>query len=284
MKRVLALAVACLLMAGALAVRNVLTDDDDDGDTDGGEEGDLVIACIPELEAACRALEREVAELRIEDPAATIEDPDVDAWITLDPWPAMVELETGTSPFPGAPVPVAATDLVLIAREDQVPSTCETVTWTCLVDQLGDLVAVPDPDSASGRLVLGHAAVDFFGPGLASNDFADPGFSDRLAALSIGGEPLEDIAVGLPEPVATGSLVVQLAELGNRRESFVESPGAQPATVAVVVAGRQADRVHGEPSFTEALAELGWEILPDAATTGLPDAGVLLALAQEVGS
>jgi hypothetical protein len=47
------------------------------------------------------------------------------------------------------------------------------------------------------------------------------------------------------------------------------------------VAGRDADRVADDPSFTAALDELGWDVRDGAATTGLPAAGVLFALSQE---
>jgi hypothetical protein len=284
MKRVLALAVACLLVAGALAVRAALASDDDgDGTDDDSSGGGLVIACVPELAQACEALDRDVAELRIEDPEDTIADPDVDAWVTLDPWPAIAATATRRDPFPrDTAVPVAQTDLVLIVREEQVPGGCDPVAWTCLVDELGDNVAV-DPDSGSGLLVLGFAAADLHGgEGLASNDFDDPDFRRRLDALDIGRDPLADIRVGLPEPVATGALAVQLERLGTRRDTLVEAPGPFPATVAVVVAGREADRVAGEPSFTAALGELGWDLRTDAATTGLPSPGVLFALSREV--
>jgi hypothetical protein len=163
-----------------------------------------------------------------------------------------------------------------------VSSGCDPISWTCLVDALGDRVAVADADDAVGRLVIGHAAADFHGPDLASNDFVDPDFAGRLDDLDIGGDPLGDIRVGLPEPAATGALRVQLVDLGTRLDQFTQSRGEIPVTVAVVVGGRRADRDAGQPAFTAALEDLGWDVRPDAATTGLPDAGVLVALAQEV--
>jgi hypothetical protein len=283
MKRVLAVGVACLLMAGALVVRNAITGDDEgDGDdgsgSDPGGDGDLVVACIPELEDACRALDRQVSDLRIEDPADTIGTAgDVDAWVTLDPWPAMAGVERLADREP-----VADDALVVLAQAGSVPAGCEDgLTWTCLVAELGDRVAVPDPGTATGRLVLGHAAIDLFGGPLASNDFVDPAFAEAMRTLDVGGDPLGDIRIGLPEPAATGALRLDLATLGNR--PVQSGPGASPATVAVVVAGPQRDRVAGEPSFTEALAGLGWRVDPQSQTSGLPNAGVLVALTEEFG-
>jgi hypothetical protein len=285
MKRVLALAVACLLMAGALGVRSVLSDDDGDGEggSDGGEEGDLVIACIPELEDACQALERDVAELRIEDPATTIADPDVDAWVTLDPWPEIAEIESSADLF-GPSIPVAEADLALIARSTEVPPGCDPVEWVCLVAALGDRVAV-DAGSALGLLVLAQAGSEFR-PGFALNELRDDfelqAFLDSIDLTA--SDPVGDMLV-LPDPDASGTSSADMESRVGRSataDDFVDSPSGAPATVAVVVAGREADRVTGEPSFTEALEQLGWELRSSAATTGLPNPGVLLALAQEV--
>lgn len=281
MKRVLAVAVACLLMAGALLVRNAITDDDADGDgnngTEPGEDDDLVVACIPELADACEALERQVTELRIEDPGDTIAaSADVDAWVTLDPWPEMA----GTQRLRNADA-VATDELVVIARDVPAALLCGPVTWTCLVDTLAsDQVAVPDPSTASGRLVLGHAAVDLFGRDLAANDFDDPDFSRRLRRVGVSSDPLDDIRIGLPEPLATGAFALDAARLGSR--PVRTGPGRSPATVAVVVAGPGRDRIATKSAFITALADLGWTIDPTAATTGLPRAGVLVALAEEV--
>ena len=282
MSRVLALVGAICLIAAAIIGRALLTDDDGDGGDSGGDDGDgLVVACIPELREACEAIDRPIADLFVEDPGATIariaDGQRVDAWITFDPWPEMAGLIERRATF-DVVEPVAATDLLLVAQTSAADSSgCdELLTWTCLVDELGDAVAIPAVRSAVGALVAGQAATDFFGGPFASNDFAEPALADRLGALDVQRDPLGDIRLGFPEPAATGALEVDLASLGSR--SVVVGPSAAPATVAVVVAGPDADRVAGEPSFTEALAELGWDVSDDAATTGLPDAGVLVAL------
>src|SRR5688500_263721 len=96
MKRVLALAGAVFLIAAAIVVRAVIVVDDEDSvGTGGGDDGDLVVACSPELREACEAIEG-VTELRIEHPGATIDalaaGGQIDAWVTLDPWPEMAEI------------------------------------------------------------------------------------------------------------------------------------------------------------------------------------------------
>lgn len=279
MKRVLALAVACLLVAGAILIRDVVTDDDEGEVTTEGSGGGLVVACIPELIEACETLDAQVLE---QDPAETIAalaaGEDIDAWVSVDPWPEMAGIIDDRISL-GVPEPVAQTDLVLLVRTGEIPNGCgEPVTWTCLVDGLGDEVAVPGGSSAVAPLIAGHAAEDFL-PGLASNDFADPEFERRIGDLDTGiDDPLGDIRVGLPEPAATGALAVDLPSLGGRRSTLTESPGRSGATVAVVVAGPAAQEVGGNNAFAQALASLRWEVTPDAATTGLPRAGVLVAL------
>lgn len=287
MSRVLALIGAICLIAAAILARSLLVDDG--GDDGGGDDGvgDLVVACIPELREACEAIDG-VAELRVEDPADTIAaiaaGEDIGAWVTFDPWPTMASIIEARAEI--APTEaVAVDDLVLLARTSRSDGTgCpDPLSWACLVDGLQRSVAVPDPDDALGALVLGQAATDFFGGPFAANDFDLPQLADRFALLEVDGGAFDDMRVGLPEPAATGVLALELDDLGVRRGDFTESPSGAPATVAVVVAGPQNQRITRQSDFTAALRELGWQVGPDAATTGLPAAGVLVALQGAVG-
>jgi hypothetical protein len=288
MKRVLALLGACLLVAAAVVARGMITDDDDDGDDGGDGDGDLVVACIPELQEACEAIDRDL-DLRIEDPAETIAavagGEEIDAWVTLDPWPRIANESESRELFDEGEG-VATSGLALIVRNAAVPDACpELPTWTCLVDDLDDLVAVPSPRTALGLLVLAHAANDFR-PGFAANELReDFDLQRRLAALDVLPDPVADMLV-LPDPDATGT--TQADEDSRIRVSAVADslsafPGLQAATVAVVVTGPDADRIAGEPTFIDALDELGWVPEDEAVTIGLPRAGVLIAL-QEVFS
>lgn len=282
MSRVLALIGAVCLIAAAILARALLTDDGEEGDGGGGDGEALVVACIPELRAACEAIDRPM-QLSIEAPSETIgrlaAGEDIDAWVTLDPWPEMagiVEPRAVADPVE----PVASDELVLLARTNSAEDAgCDDpLTWSCLVDALGDSVAVPEPTAGLGVLVLGQAATDFFGGPFAANDFGQPQLADRFALLEVDDDAFEDMRVGLPEPAATGVLELDLDSLGVRRGDFTVSTSAAPVTVAVVVAGPRADRVAGEPAFTTALEDAGWTLDPAAATTGLPNAGVLVAL------
>lgn len=293
MTRALAVAGAVLLIAAAVLARAVLRDGGD-GD-DGGDPSGLVIACIPELAAACEALDRP-AELRIEDPADTIaaveSGIDIDAWVTLDPWPAIAAFESDDPLFASAE-PVAVDDLALVVRATSVPSDCPAPpTWTCIQADDPDRAVLPRTDTASGLLATGLATADVFltetgSAAFASQDLADGGpAGDFVDAYVFDDDPLLDmLQIGSAGPFATILRAGEAnARIGGTREepNLVVGPTATGATVAVVVAGPRADRLAGEPAFTAALVDAGWNPTPDAATTGLPNPGVLVALAQEV--
>jgi hypothetical protein len=281
MSRVLALIGAICLIAAAIVARAVVSDDgDDDAGSDDGDA--LVVACIPELAEACEAIDRAM-DLTIEDPGETIArlaaGEDIDAWVTLDPWPTMAEIVEDRVRFDDRQA-VARTELTLLARASAVPDGCvDLVAWTCLIDELGDRVAIPEPSGAVGALVLGQAAADFFGSdAVAANDFSEADLARRLDAIEVDDDPFGDMRVGLPEPAATGILAIDLDSLGARRGDFVDSPSSASASVAIVVVGARADRVAGEPTFVRALEAAGWTVDPAASTTGLPNPGVLVAL------
>ena len=99
-KRIGAVVAAIALIGGAVVLRRAV----DGGSGGGGSSstdppaGKTAVVCIPELEAACRALAAadDGLALTIEPAGATYErvvaDPDSApaVWVTLDPWPQMV--------------------------------------------------------------------------------------------------------------------------------------------------------------------------------------------------
>lgn len=281
MKRVLALVGAILLVAVAVVVRGALDGDESGADLP-DDDADLTVACVRELARACDALPGDV---RIEDPAATLGRVDeVDAWVTLDPWPAMARFTLGV-PFPGDAVGVATSPLLLLARTGAVPDGCEPIAWTCLVDGLGDGVVLPPSRTALGRLALGAAAEDFL-PGFSRADlFDDAELGRRIDELGTAADPIADIfAFGPAGPKATATTGADLiARFDGRREdaNFTRGAGARPVTIAVVVAGPAAGRVAAHPAFTDALADAGWTLADGSTSAGLPEPGVLFAL-QEV--
>jgi hypothetical protein len=297
MSRVLALIGAVCLIAAAILARAVLTDDDDDGgdsgDGDGGAE--LVVACIPELADACEEIDRDM-DLSIEDPAVTIErlaaGEEIDAWVTLDPWPEMARFTVRDGQL-DVVEPVAEQELATVVRSGFADECDAPPTWSCLQDANGRQAVLQPPDSALGALATGAATADVFEAvtgtrQFAAQDIVAGGVADAyLQDYEFGRDPLaEMLQLGPAGPKATIALAaVATARIEGSREdgNLVVEQVRSEARVAVVVAGPRADRVAGEPGFTDTLVSLGWRLAADAATTGLPNAGVLVALQGAVG-
>lgn len=287
----LAVGVAALLVAGALVLRDVL----DDGGSDGGDGGggELVVACVRELADACEALTG-VADLRIEDPASTIASAgDVDAWVTFDPWPAVAATAEQRELFPGEPVAVATTGLLLLARTDDVPAACSAgVDWSCVATATGsNAAALASPTTAFGLLALGHAATEWAaveqpGEALTRAEIEGAPFQAWLDGIQFGGDPLEDmLQIGRAGPVATATTQARhTVEVVPSREARNLGAVATSvdASIAVVVAGPAAERIARREPFLAALDALGYDRSTDAAarSLGLPSPGVLVALQE----
>lgn len=163
-ERVLAMVGAVALIAVALLVRSWLGDDGAGSSTGsgggrGGSGGRPVVACTPDLAVVCEAL---VDDGRIaEDPptldldsGAEAPDPAIDAWITWDPAPRLVNenAREGIAVWAdGAPLGSAPLGVLLPSedREDQ-ESECG---WDCLTERIledGRVVAVGEPTTAGG--------------------------------------------------------------------------------------------------------------------------------------
>jgi hypothetical protein len=276
-RQVLAVAVAALLVAAAVVARNALDDDGDGVLDDDTPVDELTISCVPELEDACEAV-----GARVEDPADTLAGDAVDAWITFDPWPAVAAEGDDPVRFGGERVPVAASALLLLTRDEACAD------WDCAVDVDA---ALPPPATALGLLLAGHAALswnDVARPGesFASNDFELPEFQAWLQALDFTRDPVDDMLVlGPAGPDATGTTRATFEDLvrpSPRGDGITASATNVAATVAVVVVGPAAERVAGDERLLDGLTALGWDLDPAAATTGLPNPGVLFALLQEI--
>jgi hypothetical protein len=90
-----------------------------------------------------------------------------------------------------------------------------------------------------------------------------------------------DFSPAGPVATATTRATFESQVIGTREDGRLEATGTDvPATVAVVVVGPAASRIAGDDDLLDALAELGFDLDPDATTTGLPNAGVLTALQE----
>lgn len=285
MSRVLALLGAVLLIAAAVVVRTVLDDDDGGGGDDGGRE--LVVACIPELRDACEAIAGPV-QLQVEGPDATIArlaaGEDLDAWVTFDPWPAMAEILEDRVAAQQVEV-VADTALSALVRIDTPPASCGPAGWECLVES-GGRVTLPAASSALGALVLGWAASDWNASARGGEQFARaeldlPEFRSWLDAIEFVDDPIaEAFAFGPAGPQAIGTSLADVARIDGTREvgRLLPTPVPTVARIAVVLAGPEADRVAGDPAFTAALDEVGYDTDGTQRSTGLPNPGLLIAL------
>ena len=102
-KRVAAVAIAAVLIVAALLIRNGL-DDSSSNATDGTDapsRGKITVICSTEFEAVCNGLDAKKYNQTTESAGDTLDRlardgaqlPD--AWITLDPFPAMIDVVRG---------------------------------------------------------------------------------------------------------------------------------------------------------------------------------------------
>lgn len=294
MSRLLALLAAIGLIVGAVIVRGVL-DDEDNGPESSPPRGDepMQIVCSPEVARACAALDPSEYDVTQEDAAVTAtrlsgpDELDIDAWVVPAPWPAMVDdmrVRAGRDAiFDDASV-VARSPITIVAGGD--PGDCG---WKCIGDGT-DRLGAPAPTSGLGLLVLGAAATGWFGTAdFATNDF-DPAFQSWITALAdrivAANDPVTrmlqspaffDLAVSF-EADATAALEAASAD---RREGLsLQYP--RPVTYLDATVAAIGD------SSTELVDVIGAELLdrgwttPDDTPSGLPRAGVLLALRELV--
>ena len=269
MARVLALLAAVLLVVAAVLVRREL-DEPDTGETDPDRpSAELVVACIPELERLCESLDD--VDLRIEPPSATLAAPDVDAWVTFDPWPAIAQGALGTGE------PVASTDLVLVTRAEGPAGDC--TDWACAG---AGRAAVPTSE-AFGLLVLGNASLQWSertrpGEPFARQELELPEYQAWLGGLNrTTRDPLADmLQLGPAGPPATAATAVDYEDRvrGSREEGNLTTSGT--GTLGLVVAGRAASTVADR--LQEPLGAQGWG--PAGPSEGLPSEGLLRAMRE----
>jgi hypothetical protein len=295
MSRVVALVIAITLIGGAVLVRKVI---DDDGGT--SERSVTRVVCAEELRDACEHLGFGARyQIRIEDAPVTASrlassEPDFDLWAVPAPWPAMVDdmrERAGTaSPFEASST-LAGTRLAVYG--DESLSGCD---WRCLGDKAGAGLTIGSRSLTSGLgvLTVGAAASGWFGgPDFATNDF-DADFDRWLAALTDAIEPTSNPVNQLLQSRAFFDVAISLeAEArtaldrasADRKEGLALLYPSPVATVTAVVAPVHDQPVSEQDSFEaalrHALVDRGWSG-DVAAETGLPSAGVLIALQDRV--
>jgi hypothetical protein len=322
-KRALAIIGAVAMIVAAVFIRRAI-DDNGGGSstTTTGGSASATVVCVTELAPVCNAVGRDHTDIKVvvEDAAATVDrlktSPDVDAWLTLDPWPEVANVAANKQVINEQGPVLASSPLGIAIWNDRAEAlhgpngACPTIDWYCLGTHVGEpwstlggkqewqalKVGLPDESSASSLLLRGAAAGSFFAaqqPPItdwASNDFTTEGFPSWYADITkqTSPDPLNDLltagqgyaaAVGVTGAdfdSSTGARKVDLSVL------YPEPMARANVVFAAVRQGSAAQRL--EDIFTSTdTADLfegaHWSTDVDPVPpTGLPNGGVLYAL------
>ena len=274
--RLLAVIAALAMIGGALYYRGRGGSDGPPSNPTGTTQptvrnGQLTIVCVTELADVCDAIAKadDDVEVTVEDAGTTaatlakasLANPPFDAWITLAPWPQMVDAgRTATnlpSAFPAAATTVASSPLAAVMDADRfraLTTVCPTKTWACVAGKAGQSwadiapstpaaagwgtfkVGVGDPDSALGRLVFGQivqsvARAEKLGSDPGVDDFGDSLMTLSAPALSTGQATSDDQLLQLITQRGSLSLVAATASAASR---FTATRAAQQQSLQAV--------------------------------------------------
>ena len=295
MKRISAFVIAIGLVVTALVVRSNM--DDTSSSTSGRK---AAVVCVPELEAACRTLGNDV-DLTIEVASATAKRiidgaSGIDAWITLDGWPELVDARLGRTATKDV-IPLAFTKLVIAGvkeRTARLATGCGDPGWSCWLNSHGKSwaqvggdpawgtvkVALPPSTSALGLLLEANALSSLAGTvDLATNDDGYPGWLAAVRQTIDDADPLGAFLLAFPAQYsAVGTTEAQtLTRLGSRQGDVSVLTPAPTAYAVAVIASFPAGKDVDAGKLTAALVSQRWATLPEP-DPGLPAPGVLLAL------
>lgn len=328
MRRLAAVIGAAALVVVAFVVRGAI--DGDDGDDGNGSNGSAPgatvpadsdppspaasLVCVTELRAACADLAEAHPGLAVtvEDAGATLDrlagwaDPaTAPLWLTVDPFPAMVDAVRGSAPLGFESVAVGASPLAVAVpadgRSSVLAAACAgAALWPCLGDRAGDpwTDLGGEADWATVRPALGDVTGSALG--LASFAGAVAGFAGSptfdstdwsahvpaLRALArassrapnSGGTPLATMATGRAVDAAA-SAGFELTGLGAGGGRFtLVYPDPDMWMEAVLAAPRGVAFPAGlADDAAAALASAGWQDPPPGGP-GLPPAAVMIDL------
>jgi len=296
MKRLGAIVLAVVMVAGAVFLRDRIDGGSDDGG-DGPSGGGYRLRCATELARVCTELaaERDDLVVTTEDPGVTADaltglepgqQPDFDAWLADGPWAAIVadnrSFAGRDEPVLGEPGAVLARSPVVLvsqsARRAELEAACGgTISWRCVGERAGagERVGLPSPERGDGLAVLADATASYFDrTDYSTGDFEDPGFTawfDRLTELStqtsLGRQtPLARALAAAGTFSVVGALESQSALLLRGRDNYVATYPEPMVTADVVltpVAGDDADDALDrlDPDLlAELLAADGWRV------------------------
>ncbi len=268
LKRLGAIALAVILIGGAWLIRDRVIDDGGGGSGDDDPpRADREIVCLEDLRDACDTLADALdLDIRIEDAATTLDalaaldDPsEAPIWITMAPFPAMVDdLRVGArrDPLGTDQTAIASSPITLVVLADRAPAlttACgEPLDWTCVGEAAGHaweeiggdpswgLVrpAFAPIDSAIGLLGVADAVSGYFGASPIQVD--DPGFVSWARPLAravpasalTGGTAIKTIQT---RPSALDIAVGAVAEMSATSVAAVTPQYADPMIRADVV-------------------------------------------------
>ncbi|MBV9950871.1 MAG: hypothetical protein JO291_02890 [Acidimicrobiia bacterium] len=302
--KLLAVVAAVVMIGAALWIRS-RGGDDDGGSSTGASGRRFRVVCVTELDTICQQLRRQGIDAEVEEAGTTADAlgqgaPGYDAWITIDPWPAMVDAVRQQHQQPDVfdpAVPIASSDLALLLASKDLSNDCG---WDCVVAASGQQqeIAIPSEDSGLGPQLIANA----FSSHLKKTDFSradieDPagkGWLDRLLASAPASDAERRMATeGAAAYIAAGT-TEQAAQpaissaSGTRRGLHFGSPElvARADVVVATVAGRQGTQQLvarlRDKNAREAFRGAGWSAPAVGGPTGLPAADLLVALREEV--
>jgi hypothetical protein len=314
MRRIVALLAAAALVVIAIVVRNQI----DSGGSTGGGTGQLRLICSPDLDSVCRSLGRDL-DISLEEPGATTDSfakaglTRVDGWLTLEPWPDIVEAARQQAGLPPAmsirhalgrsPIGLAVWPERLAVLRRSCPAP---ITWHCIGDVAGKVqwtavggdpgwglikVGVPDPmNDATGLAAVAAATAGYFGrTDVSSLDLQDDTYRSWLRGFARASKNVPFLDTALAAGPSLGDGITTIGAVGAavlRSSARPDKPVLlYPAPVAsadVVLGSAKTDRGRRlarlvDDRLAAALRTAGWQP-PTNQASGLPSAALVDAL------
>ena len=311
-KRLVAFLGAAALIVAALLIRKGIDDNSSSGNgsTDVPSGGTTNVVCSTQLAAVCSKLSKGY-DVTMESAGKTLDRlskqaaQPPDAWITLDPFPGMLDTVRSFTNVPALPADVAAvaTDPPILAvpkaRSAAVSTGCSGQSaWKCLGSAAGKtwtsldagagggdvLVGITNPATEDlGLLTFANAVAGYFGVAQQDNSsFDDPAFtswlrsfSNNVGVVASGTTPLGTLLVRPTEVNVAASTTSEIQQ--NERRADVATIAVSPAIASTaVVAGFTARGKAIAAKLGPLFVAAGWTA-PTAPQPLLP-AGTFVAL------
>ena len=308
-KRVAAVLIAAALIVAAVLIRNGLDDDSSsatNGTANPSSGGKATVVCSTEFKAVCATLDPKKYTVTIEpagvtfDRLAANDGVTPNAWVTLDPFPGMVDAARSFASFPpfSSTVTAVATDepVLAVAKSvaKQIATLCPApITWKCAGANAGKapadvnvklLLGIINPASeADGLLSLANGVAGYFGSAvLTSASWENSDFTGWLRNLGarrakeeqVGGDPLSTLA-SRPSAVNVAATTESKAKTSAQPDKFL-TVAVDPAIALTAVVAVYDSRASALPAqIGAALSSAGWTA---GAASAQLDAGTFIAL------